>query len=138
MLEMLKKGEHKKYFELFTKLDTMVQEELEKARAEHGEFASMHEGISVMLEEIEETESVLKAIKKLYSEAWDGVKADDYSGQLPNVSKIYLKGLYLLMEGIQVTAMAEKYYNYLEANNPQLSMPGQVTMLTSGETSGTK
>jgi hypothetical protein len=129
MMEIVKKPEHKKYLALFEKIDKLIQEELEKAKAEHGEFASSHEGISVLLEEIEEAEFVQKSMKKLYGEAWEGVKADDFNGQLPNISKLYLKSLYLIMESIQVAAMAEKYYKYLQANNPQGSIPGQASLM---------
>ena len=125
MMEIAKKAEHKKYLQLFEKLDKLIQDELSKATSEHGDFNSPHEGISVLLEEVEETEGVLKLIKKLYEAAWDGVKADDFNGQLPNISKLYLKSLYLIVESIQVAAMAEKYYTYLQKNNPQTSMPGQ-------------
>jgi hypothetical protein len=129
MMDIACKAEHKKYFKLFGAIDKLIQEELETAKAEHGEFNSTHEGISILLAEIEEAEFVQKSIKKLYGEAWEGVKADDFNTQLPNVSRLYLKSLYLIAEGIQVAAMAEKYYLYLKANNPQTVLAGQTTLL---------
>lgn len=127
LMEIARK--EKKYATIFDKLDKLVEQELEKARDEHGEFASMHEGVSVLLEEIEETEDVIKSIKKLYAEAWGGVKNDDYTIQQPILAKLYLKGLYLSMEAIQVTAMAQKYYKYIVENNPQSTIPGQMNLM---------
>lgn len=125
MMEILKKVS-KEEFKVFSQVDELVQDELERANDEFGNFSSMHEGISVLLEEIEEAEFVLKAIKKLYGSAWEGVKADDYVGQFGNVSKLYLKAMFLAAESIQVAAMAEKYYKYLKENNPQIAMEGQI------------
>lgn len=125
MMEILKKVS-KEEFKVFSQVDELVQDELERANDEFGNFSSMHEGISVLLEEIEEAEFVLKAIKKLYGSTWEGVKADDYVGQFGNVSKLYLKAMFLAAESIQVAAMAEKYYKYLKENNPQIAMEGQI------------
>jgi rRNA maturation protein Rpf1 len=136
LMEIAKK--EKKYGNIFGKLDKLVEEELEKAIDENGEFASSHEGISVLLEEIEEAEDVVKAVKKLYNEAWEGVKNDDYSVQLPIIAKIYLKGLYLAMETIQVTAMAQKYYKYLQEKNPQTGLMNGQLDITAGMTDKVK
>jgi hypothetical protein len=128
MMEIAKKkAVNSEQLSLFSKIDDLIQEELVRANEEHGKFASMHEGISVLLEEIEEAEFVLKSIKKLYAEAWGGVKADDYVGQFGKISALYLKALYLAAESIQVSAMAEKYYKYLKQHNPQVGiMEGQI------------
>jgi hypothetical protein len=128
MLDIAKKD--KKYGTIFGKIDVLIKKELEDANDQHGEFKSCHEGISVLLEEIEEAEDTLKAIKKLYNEAWEGVKNDDYSTQIPVISKLYLKALFLGMETIQIGAMAEKYDKYLEEHNPQKSVfDGQVELI---------
>lgn len=119
-----------KYGPTFSKLDKLVQEEIDKADDIHGDFSSMHEGSSVLLKQVEGAENVLKGIKKLYAEIWESVKNEDYSAQLPLVAKLHLKGFYLLLEGIKVTAMAEKYHGHLQKNNPQTGiMPGQQDML---------
>jgi len=123
MLEIAKK--ERKEVDLFGKLDKLVQEEITRADDVHGEFSSCHEGISVLLKEIEDVEAGLKSIKKHYDEVWKGVKTNDFSAQLPEIAKLYLRGLYLAKEAVQTTAMAEKYFKHVVHNNPQMEMKGQ-------------
>jgi uncharacterized protein (DUF111 family) len=110
-------------------LDELIQAEIQKADDKHGEFSSCHEGISVLLKEIEGADAVLKSIKKHYDEVWKGVKTNDFSAQLPEIARLYLMGLYLAKEAIHVTAMSEKYFNHVVKNNPQVAMKGQQDML---------
>ena len=90
--------------ELIKDVSELVQE-LEGANR-NWLFASDHEGMSVLLEEIEETENELKQVKKLYGKLWEFVKADGELLTLPD--EIKAAAVQLAAEAIQVSAMAEK------------------------------
>ena len=66
------------------KFNQLVQEELKRARQQHGPMLSIHEGYSVILEELDEV--------------WEEVKKKTKERDLDNLFK----------ELIQVSAMAQK------------------------------
>ena len=92
--------------ELIKDVSGLVPQELERASRNWPLFASDHEGMSILLEEIEETEDELKQVKKLYSKLWGFVKEDGQLLTLPD--EIKAAALQLAAEAIQVAAMAEK------------------------------
>ena len=92
--------------ELIKDVSGLVPQELERANRNWPLFASDHEGMSVLLEEIEETENELKQVKKLYGKLWEIVKED--GGLLTLPDEIKAAAVQLAAEAIQVSAMAEK------------------------------
>lgn len=92
--------------ELIKDVSGLVPQELERANRNWPLFASDHEGMSVLLEEIEETENELKQVKKLYGKLWEFVKEDGELLTLPD--EIKAAAIQLAAEAIQVSAMAEK------------------------------
>lgn len=92
--------------ELVQDIEKLVPEELARANDKWPLFASDHEGMSVLLEEIEETEDELKQVKKLYGKLWELVKEDGELLTLPD--EIKAAAIQLSAEAVQVAAMAQK------------------------------
>lgn len=73
-----------------------VLEELEKATTKFGPFASPHEGYAILLEEM--------------NELWSAVKANDYSANTRN-------------EAIQIAAMAIRFVYDIFDSNRKIGKP---------------
>lgn len=90
------------------KLPALVEEELAAAMEEHPLFASAHEGYAVLLEEVEETESNMRAVRNELSALWYGVKSDNLRVVSFQASLVKGAAIDLAAEAIQVAAMAQK------------------------------
>ena len=94
-------------------LEEMVSEELERANEKHGgEFPTIEHTLTVLREEIEESQEEVENIKDCFDKIWK-----DYRGQ--NVQDLDFKRLEmfstnLIEEAVQVIAMVRKYQNSKE------------------------
>ena len=90
-------------------IETLIQEERRKADGKYEEFFhTLHEGESVLREEIQEANEEQQAIWRLYKDLWQGVRSDNEMYVMEMASKIYYKAQNLIREAAQVAAMAEK------------------------------
>lgn len=96
------------------KLPALVEEELAAAMEEHGSFASAHEGYAVLLEEVEEAEAELLALRALVADLWQGVKRDNAEGIWGAAEWIAQYAVNLAAEAVQVSAMAWKIMGSLD------------------------
>ena len=93
----------------------LVQHELEKANAKFPQFASDMEGWAVLKEEIEEADEELVNIKRWHDQIWIAIRGN----RKLNSDYIRLIGTLaqkLMVEAVQVAAMAAKYEAMLERN----------------------
>jgi hypothetical protein len=94
-------------------LEEIVTEELKKANEKHGgKFPSIEHTLTVLREEIEESQEEVENIKACFDKIWK-----DYRGQ--NVNDLDFKRLEmfatnLIEEAVQVIAMVRKYQNSKE------------------------
>lgn len=89
-----------------------IQAEYHKAKKEHGDFGSLHEGWAVMREEWEETfEEVTGAAADLNA-MWERVKRDDVACSLNAAREIQTHALAAMIEAAQLAAMARKMIDY--------------------------
>lgn len=95
------------------KLPALVEEELAAAMEEHPLFASAHEGYAVLLEEVEEAESDMRAVRNELSTLWYGVKSDNPGVASFQASLVKGAAISLAAEAIQVAAMAQKLLDSL-------------------------
>lgn len=81
--------------------------ETDNARKVYGEkFNSIHEGYSVLLEEIEECESMAKAMDVYRKELWENIKQNDDVDT--NIERIKDAAMYCALEALQVMAVCNK------------------------------
>ena len=97
------------------KLPALVEEELAAAMEIHGDFASMHEGYAVLLEEVEEAEVELKDVQGYTARLWDNIKTPHGAAMIIAALNIKEKAINLAAEAIQVAAMARKILISLDA-----------------------
>lgn len=96
-------------------VDYLIENELDMARDEHGEtFASMHEGESVLREEVEEAIDEVNAISREASRMWHFIKEDDAESAMRHAEEIASHAERLACEAIQVAAMALKFVDTVE------------------------
>lgn len=87
----------------------LIQKEMTDGIMNHGLFATPHEGLAVIMEEVEEARISMTDIES----AFDGLKqavfhdAEDEAVYFAESLKIY--GLALMLEAMQVAAMAGKF-----------------------------
>lgn len=92
----------------------MISDLIRNARGKADEkheklFHSLHEGESVLREEIQETNEEQQAIWRLHKALWQAVRADNETRAAEISDRIYLKAQNLIREAAQVAAMAEKF-----------------------------
>lgn len=88
----------------------LIENELDMAQAEHGKvFASMHEGESVLREEIEEAVDEMEHIGHDYSWMWDYIKEEDAKSARLCARDIADDAERLAAEAIQIAAVAQKF-----------------------------
>lgn len=58
-------------------LDEFIESLIKKAIKKHGKFHNNHEVYGVLLEEIEEAETDLNAIKNYFNLSWEKIKKDE-------------------------------------------------------------
>lgn len=93
----------------------LIVNELDTAREYYGDtFASMHEGESVLKEEIEEAVAELEIIENNYAHLWTFVKDDDTKYTRLHAENIASAAERLACEAIQVAAMALKFVDTVE------------------------
>lgn len=96
-------------------VDYLIQNEYDMAAENNGEtFASMHEGESVLKEEIEEVVDEFEAIGKNYARLWECVKEDDAKAARLHAEDMAADAERLACEAIQVAAMALKFVDTVE------------------------
>ena len=90
-------------------IETLIQEERQKADEKYEKFfRTLHEGESVLREEIQEANEEQQAIWRLYKALWQGVRSDNATYVMQMSRRIYYKAQNLIREAAQVAAMAEK------------------------------
>lgn len=107
------------------KIEEALEIELQNAR-EQGEYHSNHEAYAIMKEEIEEADIEMSRTRRFFDMAWGEIRTDNDKAVL--ISKILNVKRYAVLaiaELIQVSACAEKWYEYLtreeadEGKNPE-------------------
>lgn len=89
-----------------------IQAEYHKAKKEHGDFASLHEGWAVMREEWEEAFRELSAAADEMNTMWEYVKLDDASDARLRAYRVQAHAQATMMETAQLAAMARKMTDY--------------------------
>ena len=92
-----------------------IQAEYHKAKKEHGDFGSLHEGWAVMREEWEEVSRELSAAAGEMNEMWEHAKQDDVACSLDAARNIQAHALAAMMEAAQLAAMARKMMDYCKS-----------------------
>lgn len=100
-------------------IKTLIQIEYKNANKKFPMFSSLHEGESVLREEIEEVGEYYKFIIKTYYELWHNVRANDIKAALEDVESIKNIAEYLIKEVAQVAAMCEKIKGSIEDKNDE-------------------
>ena len=91
-------------------IEKMIAEELKRANRIHRDhFASMHEGESVIREEIEEAETEISYIKTLQKNLWNQIKNRQHTDALDVTKTIKLYTMSAINELVQVAAMCDKF-----------------------------
>ena len=90
-------------------VEKLVQKELESANQRFPMFRSDHEGAAVICEEIEEVESELSGVRRMFAGAWYSIKHDEGIKSCSYISKLKNRATNLACEAIQVAAMAQKF-----------------------------
>ena len=91
-----------------SQLAELVSVELERAKEEHEDFHSLHEGYAVLLEEIDESRDELQIIQADAAALWRCVKNDNALEAKLALVEIEDAAVCLAAEAIQVAAMAQK------------------------------
>ena len=86
----------------------LVSVELERAKEEHEDFHSLHEGYAVLLEEIDESRDELQIVQADAAALWRCVKDDNALCAKLVLVEIEKAAVHLAAEAIQVAAMARK------------------------------
>lgn len=95
--------------QLIREVTDLVDEEYQRAAAEHGGAAhSSHEGYALIKEETEEADVQIAVINQRVNALWDSVKADVYPRQIFFLKEIKRAAILGACELIQVAAMADK------------------------------
>ena len=98
----------------------LVSVELERAKEDHEDFHSLHEGCAVLLEEIDESRDELQIVQADAGALWRCVKDDNVLGAKLTLTEIEDAAVRLAAEAVQVAAMARKAAAYClqPATNP--------------------
>lgn len=89
-----------------------IQAEYHKAKKEHGDFQSLHEGWAVMREEWEEAAKELSSVAAEMNAMWEYVKQDDASDVRVRAHHVQADALAVMKESAQLAAMARKMIDY--------------------------
>ena len=89
-------------------IEHCVDVELEAARKEHEEFYSLHEAYAVTLEEVQEADEEMDAVKYYADVFWSCVKDDNAECADKQLKHIEDCAVNLAAEAVQVAAMARK------------------------------
>lgn len=100
--------------ELREKIGKLASEELERANSKFPPFNSTHEGQNVLREEVEEAEFEMACVKTYTSELWEAVKFNESRGYFyTTLNKIKQSAELLAAEAVQVSAMAQKFLDFM-------------------------
>lgn len=96
------------------KIEEIIREERDDADRKYPLFSSLHEGESVMREEIEEVSEVLDEIMDAHNWIWKAVRANK-SETVKSAAKAIAKlSRELIAESVQVAAVAGKIVDSIE------------------------
>lgn len=96
------------------KIEEIIREERDDADRKYPLFSSLHEGESVIREEIEEVSEVLDEIMEAHNWIWKAVRANK-SETVKSAAKTIAKlSRALIAESVQVAAMAGKIVDSIE------------------------
>lgn len=102
------------------KIEEIIQEERSDADRKYPLFSSLHEGESVMREEIEEVSEVLDEIMEAHNWIWKAVRANK-SETVKSAAKTIAKlSRELIAESVQVAAVAGKIVDGIEREEPEV------------------
>ena len=90
------------------KIEEVIQEERDDADRKHPLFSSLHEGESVIREEIEEVSEVLDEIMETHNWIWKAVRANKSETVKSAAKTIARLSRELIEESVQVAAVAGK------------------------------
>ena len=91
-------------------LNQAVECEVKNIKKVYGrQYASLHEGYAVLLEEVEEAESELERVKEEMSELWTCIKQNDNKGASEALRRIQTHAYFMLTEATQVNAVTQKF-----------------------------
>lgn len=93
----------------------LMRGEMDDAIKNHGLFASPHEGLAIIMEEIEETRTDMKQVERAFEYFKHAVFRDcKTSDQIEYVREVHIYAHELMVEAMQVGAMALKYEQTFE------------------------
>ena len=101
--------------ELTDKIKALAVLELQGANAKHPQFHSLHEGYSVLLEEIEEASEALEEVEAMRKILWIHVRRDDAMMARSFAARLEKAAAELAAEAIQCAAMARKMLDFCES-----------------------
>lgn len=96
------------------KIEEIIQEERGDADRKYPLFSSLHEGESVIREEIEEVSEVLDAIMETHNWIWKAVRANKSETVKSAAKTIARLSRELIAESVQVAAVAGKIVDSIE------------------------
>lgn len=102
---------------LMKSVNELVSQELKMANTNFPQFNSKHEGYAVLLEEVEEAEWDMEAVKSATDSLWSAIKSD-----MPSISVAGVKhyAVRLACEAIQVAAMCDKFIDFQHAKETKV------------------
>ena len=110
--------------ELFTQIDSIVADELKAANKCFRANASRHESYAVLLEEYEELKDEIAKLDDHMAILWDFTKSNtDTEKMLVTLFKARGVARILLAEGVQVSAMIDKWIAYMSTEKPKSKEP---------------
>ena len=112
-------------------IEHCVDVELEAARKEHEEFHSLHEAYAVTLEEVEEAEIEMEAVKYYLDYFWDDTKADNAEAADKRLKNLEQVAVNLAAEAVQVAAMARKARRLGKSTEPWCKWPSDSMSINS-------
>lgn len=90
-------------------VEKLVQKELESANQRFPLFRSDHEGMAVIVEEIEEAQEDMNKVQNNFGDLWKSVKRNLNSEPEYHAESVYICAVSLACEAIQVATMAQKF-----------------------------
>ena len=96
---------------LMKSVNELVSQELKMANTNFPPFNSRHEGYAVLLEEVEEAEWDMEAVRSATDSLWHAIKRDM---PIP-VAGVKNYAVRLACEAIQVAAMCDKFSDFKDS-----------------------
>lgn len=95
-------------------IDAVIMVELLNANAKHPQFHSRYEGLAVIQKELEEAKEEYRGLWKIISDIQYGIYLEDEADAVKILcNQARLCASMLACEAVQVAAMADKLYEYL-------------------------